>query len=153
MNRKYRSEMMRIDTKYHGAIDAAGQDIWTFPNGLPGFLEEQEFILLPLAEDQIVFFILQSVKTAGLAFVVTNPFVFFQNYEFKLDEGSKELLRIESEKDVLVYVILNIKQPFEQTTANLLAPIVLNNREQLAKQVILHDNDYKTKHPLNQVKG
>jgi flagellar assembly factor FliW len=153
MNRKYRSEMMKIDTKYHCAITVVEKDIWTFPNGLPGFLEEQEFILLPIAEDQNVFFILQSVKTAGLAFVVANPFVFFSEYEFNLDEGSKDLLKLESERDVLIFVILNIKTPFEHSTANLLAPIIINSKENLAKQVILHDTDYKTKHLLQTVKG
>ncbi|MED1204379.1 flagellar assembly protein FliW [Heyndrickxia acidicola] len=144
---------MNIDTKYHGTIDIEENDIFAFPNGLPGFLEEKEFILLPLAEEQNVYFILQSTKTPALAFVITNPFVFFSDYEFVLDEGSKDLLKLENERDVLIFVILNIKKPFDQSTANLLAPIILNSNEKLAKQVILHDKDYKTKHLLQTVKG
>lgn len=44
--------------------------------------------------------------------------------------------------------ILTIEEPFEQSTANLMAPIVVNRRKMLAKQVILHDSSYQTKQPI-----
>src|SRR5690606_19606024 len=77
-----------------------------------------------------------------------NPFHFFPDYSFDLDDASIAQLELEDEKDVLVYAILTIQDPFDKTTANLQAPIVMNRRNRRAKQVILHDGPYTTKHLL-----
>ncbi|WMJ19734.1 flagellar assembly protein FliW [Geobacillus kaustophilus] len=137
---------MNIDTKYHGTVAVNEQDIVHFPHGLPGFADEKRFVLLPLADTPFV--ILQSVDTPALGFVLIEPFSYFPSYEFELDEGTVEQLNIESERDVAVYVILTVADPFHETTANLQAPVVINARKRLGKQVILTNPPYKTKHRL-----
>ncbi|WLR55542.1 flagellar assembly protein FliW [Mesobacillus subterraneus] len=136
---------MKINTKYHGEVEV--EDILTFQKGIPGFVEEKQFSLLPLSDDES-YFVLQSVSTPGLAFVLTNPFHFMKEYDFKLEDATVEELNLESEKDVAVYSVLTVQDPFEKTTANLQAPIIINQRNRKAKQVILHDEQYKTKHPI-----
>lgn len=138
---------MNIQTKYFNEVSINEKDILQFENGVPGFLEEKEFVLLPLTEDN-VYFVLQSVQTVELAFVVTNPFLFFKDYDFKLDEAIVEQLNIKQSNDVAVYSILTLQDPFENTTANLQAPVIVNVKNNKAKQVILNDENYKTKHPL-----
>ncbi|MGG1557418.1 flagellar assembly protein FliW [Geobacillus thermoleovorans] len=137
---------MKIATKYHGDIDIDEKDIVRFEQGIPGFLEEKQFVLLPLADTPFV--ILQSVDTPALGFVLIEPFSYFPSYEFELDEATVEQLEIESERDVAVYVILTVADPFDNTTANLQAPVVINVRKRLGKQVILTNTPYKTKHRL-----
>ncbi|NNU84991.1 flagellar assembly protein FliW [Geobacillus sp. BMUD] len=137
---------MKVRTKYHGEIDIAEQDIVRFPHGLPGFANEKRFVLLPLADTPFV--ILQSVETPALGFVLIEPFSYFPSYEFELDEATVEQLEIESERDVAVYVILTVADPFHETTANLQAPVVINVRQRTGKQVILTNTAYKTKHRL-----
>lgn len=138
---------MKLETKYHGEIEISEESIIDFPSGLPGFLDEKRFVLLPFGGDS-PFWILQSANTKELAFVITIPFLFFKDYAFDLDGATIEQLEIKSEKDVAVYVILTVEDPFENTTANLLAPIVINQQNNRAKQVILTNTTYKTKHPL-----
>jgi len=138
---------MEIRTKYHGVIEAEQKDIVHFQNGIPGFLEEKTFILLKLDQDS-PFYILQSTNTAELGFVIVNPFQFFTTYEFDLSDNDKTQLKLESKQDVVVYTILNVKDPFEDSTANLQAPIVLNARKNEAKQIILNDPLYQTKQRL-----
>ncbi|MDQ0231455.1 flagellar assembly protein FliW [Metabacillus malikii] len=140
---------MKISTKYHGNIEVSESDIVTFENGIPGFLDEKSFVLLPL-DDESPFTILQSTITAELGFIIVNPFIFFPTYEFELSDNEKQLLNLTSEKDVNVFTILNIKDPFQQSTANLQAPIILNTKNNKAKQIILNDARYKTKHTLIQ---
>lgn len=140
-------EMMRIHTRYHGEQNIEEEKILTFENGIPGFPEEKRFVLLPLTEDQ-VFLAMQSVKTPELAFVVVNPFFFFQDYEFCLDEGTIAQLGIEDRNDVRVLNILTIRDPFRETTINLKAPLVLNEKTRKGKQVILEEEKYLTRHPL-----
>jgi flagellar assembly factor FliW len=136
-----------IHTKYHGEVEISQADILHFDRGIPGFLDEMEFTILPLPNNQI-FSIMQSVTTPLLAFVIVNPFDIFQDYEFKLEDSIVEELGIQSEKEVLVYSILTCEDPFKNTTANLQAPIVINISSHKAKQVILNNSGYTTKHPI-----
>jgi len=138
---------MEIRTKYHEVIEVEQKDILHFQNGIPGFIEEKSFILLKL-DAESPFYILQSTETAELGFVIVNPFQFFKTYEFVLSDNEKAQLKLESEQDVAVYTILNVKDPFEHSTANLQAPIVLNTKNNEAKQIILNDPRYQTKQRL-----
>lgn len=138
---------MKIDTKYHGELHIEENQIITFANGIPGFLEEKEFVILPFGEETGIS-IMQAVENSQLAFVVTDPFFFFKDYDFTIDDQVVEQLQLESEKDVTVYVILTVQDPFEKTTANLQAPVVINHKKQLGKQVILTNTNYQTKHSL-----
>lgn len=144
---------MELQTKYHGIIQVDESSIIRFENGIPGFIEEKQFILLPF-DNESPFFILQSVSTSELGFVVVNPFLFNKEYEFDLSDHDKQSLHIQSEKDIQVYTILTVKDPFSESTANLQAPIIYNHKENLAKQIILQDT-YKTRHKLfaNATKG
>ncbi|MDY7432328.1 flagellar assembly protein FliW [Bacillus sp. V26] len=138
---------MIIHTKYHGQMNVKEEQIILFENGIPGFLEEKQFVILPLSEDSPLV-ALQSVTSENLAFIVVSPFIFFKNYEFDLDESTAELLDIDNIEDVEVMTLLTMAEPFEKTTANLLAPIIVNRKNMLAKQVVLHDSPYTTKHPI-----
>jgi flagellar assembly factor FliW len=140
-------EIMNIQTKYFNEITIEEKNIIHFEHGIPGFLEEKQFVLLPLTEDN-VYYVLQSVQTSELAFVVTNPFLFFKDYDFNLDDATVEQLEIKDATDVAVYSILTLQDPFEKTTANLQAPVIVNIKNNEAKQVILNDETYTTKHPL-----
>jgi flagellar assembly factor FliW len=137
---------MKLRTKYHGEIEINEKDIFHFEYGIPGFLDEKQFVLLPLEDTPFV--ILQSVKTPALGFAMIDPFGYFPDYDIELDEQTVTQLELSSEKEVAVYVILTVSDPFDNTTANLQAPIVLNYEKKLGKQVILTNTPYKTKHRL-----
>jgi flagellar assembly factor FliW len=136
-----------IQTKYHGEIEINNEEIFHFEKGIPGFHDEKEFVILPLSDDN-TFSVMQSVKTPQVGFVIANPFHYILEYDFNLEDGVVEELGLQSEKEVLVYSLLTVEDPFEKTTANLQAPVVINSSNHKAKQVILNDRNYKTKHPI-----
>jgi flagellar assembly factor FliW len=138
-----------IQTKYHGEIEINKDEILHFEKGIPGFLDEKEFVILPLSDDKS-FSVMQSVKTQNLGFVIIRPFLYFQEYDFELDDSVVEELGIHSVEDVLVYSLLTVEDPFEKTTANLQGPVIINATNHKAKQVILNDGKYRTKHPIFQ---
>ncbi|WP_243356006.1 flagellar assembly protein FliW [Bacillus litorisediminis] len=138
---------MKLITRYHGEREIDPSEIIQFPKGIPGFEGETEFVLLPLTDDH-VFLILQSVQTSDLAFVVTDPFLFYQDYDFQLDEATVKVLELESPSEVRVLTILTVKDPFKETTVNLQAPVVINVPKKMAKQVVLNLDTYHTKHRL-----
>ncbi|MBS2970672.1 flagellar assembly protein FliW [Metabacillus sp. KIGAM252] len=138
-----------LNTKYHGEVEVDDSQILKFAAGIPGFASEKEFVILPLEEGS-PFLILQSATTAELAFVVTSPFLFFKDYEFDLDQNIVEALKIEDVNQIQIMVILTVQDPFEQSTANLQGPIIVNEQTKQAKQVILNHPSYKTKHSIVQ---
>jgi flagellar assembly factor FliW len=138
---------LKVATKYHGEVEIDTNEILIFEKGIPGFPEEKEFILLPLSDDN-TFNVLQAVSTSDLAFVLSNPFNFFREYDFKLEDSVVDELELDSEKNVLVYAILTVQDPFENTTANLQAPVIINSKNRKAKQVILHNEQFRIKHPI-----
>jgi flagellar assembly factor FliW len=140
---------LKLATKYHGEQMVEEKEIIRFEKGIPGFDEEKEFVLLPFADDS-VFMILQSVTNPGLAFIISDPFYFFKEYEFNLDDQIVDVLQLTTEKDVAIFVILTVQDPFQRTTANLQAPIVINTEKKLGKQIILTNTDYGTRHSIFQ---
>lgn len=138
---------MKISTSYHGDIEIDNQQTLTFNQGIPGFLEETEFVILPLPEAE-AFQVLQSIQTKELAFIITDPFQFFLDYDFQLEPQEIEKLQLQQAEDVAVYVLLTMSDSVEKITANLQAPVIINTKQQLAKQVILMNTAYETKHRL-----
>jgi len=137
---------MKITTAYMGEVEINPSQIIKFEYGLPGFQEEKEFIQLPLSEAS-AYQVLQSVKTEGLAFIITSPYTVITNYSFELDESVIQALGIKSDNDVAVFVIVSLKDTLENSTVNMKAPIVLNIENQNAKQIILEE-DYAIRHQL-----
>lgn|SRR5690625_4096577 len=139
--------MLTIGTKYLGDVEIDRNKVIRFPSGIPGFLDELEFIVLELPGNPI-FQILQSVKTADLAFIVVNPYHFYKDYEFKLDEHLVATLQLTSEEDVTVLTIVTLKQPFQQSTINLKAPLIINHKLNVGKQYVLNSDKYSIKAPI-----
>ena len=138
---------MKISTSYHGDIEIDNQQTLTFNQGIPGFLEETEFVILPLPEAE-AFQVLQSIQTKEVAFIITDPFQFFLDYDFQLEPQEIENLQLQQAEDAAVYVLLTMSDSMEKITANLQAPVIINTKQQLAKQVILMNTAYETKHRL-----
>lgn len=143
---------MKINTAYFGQVEIEDSEIINFPEGLPAFEHLKQFVILD-AEEEIAFRWLQSLEDENIAFVIINPFLFKFDYEFKLSDHAIEKLKIESETDVAVYSIVVIPEKMEDMTANLLAPVVINVREKLGKQIVLENTAYHTKHKIAEEAG
>ena len=131
-----------------------------FVRPLPGFPELGRYVLVrldesPAAPDEgvpadgdadgegegepevAVLYELRSVQDPAVRFLVGVPTAFFPDYAFDLDEASCLELGLQAAEDALVLVILTIGDDSASTTANLLAPVVINARTRSAAQVIL----------------
>lgn len=139
---------MEIMTRDFGKVNIDEDKIIEFPEGIPGFKEEKEFVLLPLEENSL-FVIMQSVNNSDLAFITIEPKSIIKDYEFVISEKTEELLEISGIEDIILLNIVNIKDKVENMTINLAAPLVININANLGKQVILDDNNYPVKYNLN----
>lgn len=140
---------MIINTKYLGQIEIDDKKIITFPTGLPAFEKIKEYILLNLPEND-TFFCLQSIQQPEIAFLLIHPWDFFPQYDIDIPQEDLEEINITQRQQVLLYNIVTIPDDSQKITANLMGPILINNENKLGKQVILHQENYHTKHPLIQ---
>lgn len=138
--------IMQLDTKHFGAIEVEESGIINFPEGIPGFEDIKRFVLLGNEEKNSPFQWLQGVDNPTLAFVIIEPKVFKPEYEVDVHHGDVDLLGITDANEVLVYCIVVVPEDTTRISANLKAPILINTVNNKAKQVILENNDYKTKH-------
>lgn len=137
---------MKINTRYFGEMEISEDKIITFENGIPGFEEEKNFIVINDDEEDSTFSWLQSLDNVELSFIIINPFEIFKDYDINIPESATEKLKIKDEKDVVVYTIVVAPEDIRKMTTNLSGPIVINIKEKLGKQVILDDPRYTTKH-------
>ena len=142
---------MFIETDYFGKIEINEAETITFVSEIPGFSDSKTFVLIPYGED-LPFWSLQSIEEQACAFVVTNPFWHKSDYAFELSNGAKDQLGIEEAEHVSVYSIVTLREPFESSTLNLKAPIVIETKERRGKQVIL-DDGYPARYPLGGTKA
>jgi flagellar assembly factor FliW len=138
---------LKIETKYTGTIEIEESRVICFEKGIPAFEEEKSFVLLPF-EEGTPFYVLQSTTALEVAFIVINPFQFVPGYQVKLPESTIDQLDIQSEEEVATFVMLTVKEPFEETTANLQAPVIINATKQKGKQLLLSNTDYLTKQKI-----
>lgn len=140
--------MKKVDTVRFGEIEVDESKILHFEHGIPAFDHEHEFVVIPFEENSPYMF-LQSLQTPELSFLMTIPFVFFPDYEFKLDDAITEQLSVEKPDDLQIYTLITIPNGnVKLMTANLLAPVVVNKNNLKARQVVLDRTSYKTKHRL-----
>ncbi|WP_214741722.1 MULTISPECIES: flagellar assembly protein FliW [unclassified Exiguobacterium] len=142
---------MFIETDYFGKIEINEAETITFVSEIPGFPDSKTFVLIPYGEE-LPFWSLQSIEEQACAFVVTNPFWHKSDYAFELSDGAKDQLGIEEAEHVSVYSIVTLREPFESSTLNLKAPIVIETKERRGKQVIL-DDAYPARYPLGGTKA
>lgn len=138
---------MMIHSTRLGEIEIQEDQIFRFPSGIPGFAGEKTFALLPY-QDGSPFFILQSANDPDLAFILIEPFAFFADYEFELDDAVAGELTLDEQNKPGVYCIVTIPQNIAEMTANLMAPIIVNQASHNAIQIVLEKSIYTTKHRL-----
>jgi len=91
---------------------------------------------------------LRSLEQPDVRFMVVVPGAYFSDYEIELDDQECGDLGLTDSADALVLVMLTVGRDAANTTANLLAPVVINARTRAAAQVILTGSDWPVRAPL-----
>jgi flagellar assembly factor FliW len=136
-----------VDTKLFGPLTVSESEIYFFPSGLFGLPECRSFIMLPAERDG--FYWLQSVEHSALAFMLVDPFLFFEGYSVDLDFSERADLVVEDESDAAILAIVTLPRSSEEPlTANLQGPLAINLRAKRGRQIALQDNEYGVRCPL-----
>jgi flagellar assembly factor FliW len=138
---------MLIHTVNFGDLEIADDKVITFKEGLPGFPQIRRFAALEL-EDLKPFLYLQALDDPPISLFIINPFLVDPTYEFRLTDSDMEDLNSTNSAELAVYAVATIPDDPNGATLNLMAPIVINEKDCCGKQIILLESKYSVKHPL-----
>lgn len=141
---------MRIHTVNFGDLEIAQDAVITFDDGLPGFPQLRRFVVLEM-DDIKPFKYLQALPdddTPPIALYLINPFMVDPSYEFRLMDSDMEAIKSKNSTELTIYAVATIPADPRDATLNLMAPIVINEKDRRGRQVILHDSKYSVRHPL-----
>jgi flagellar assembly factor FliW len=114
---------------------------------IPGFPAYRKFALVRL-DDAGLLYALTSVDDSDLRFLVVPPAPFFPDYAPEVDDETLELLGKPDADQLLLLLVVTAGEA--QTTANLLAPIILDQGNLRAVQVILTGSGLPVREPFGQ---
>lgn len=138
---------MVIETSRFGRVEFKPEDVLTFTEGLLGFSDLRQFVLLDDPSDEI-FAWLQSCEVGAIAFPVLEPELFAENYKVNLTRSDLEALRLPSIDKARFFTIVTIPEDPTQMTANLKAPVIINVTERVGRQCVLQDNHLAIREPI-----
>lgn len=129
-----------IDSDLLGPLSVESDQLMHFPEGLLGFPENREFVLVPAQRPGTYW--LQATRHASLAFLVIDPFVHFPDYVVELTEPEVRDLEATDQADVAILAIVTLPATEgDPATANLQGPLAFNLSRGIARQVVLRDTD------------
>jgi flagellar assembly factor FliW len=134
-----------IKTGRFGQLTVGDDEIITIPHGLLGFPEYTRYCLVDPGDDTLILW-LQSIDNPEIAFALLEPKIFRTDYTARLSAAELRELKLDNVNQSAVFSILTIPEDIMQMTANLKAPLVLNLKQQLGRQVVLQENEYSIKH-------
>ncbi|MEN6567225.1 MAG: flagellar assembly protein FliW [Veillonellales bacterium] len=138
---------MLIHSTRFGDIDVPAEQILQFPHGIPGFPAEKVFAYL-VRDKKSPFSFLQSASDPNLTFLLAEPFTFFNDYEFALDDGIAQEMGLSEKNPPQIFTMATLQGKLEDMTVNLLAPLVVNTKERTGRQIILDRSQYSTRQKL-----
>jgi flagellar assembly factor FliW len=138
-------------TTNFGTISFAPESVFEFPHGLPGFEDRRRFLPVQNPSTAPVVF-LQSLDDPALCFTTLPIWVIERDYHLQIMDQDLETLgfpeghRPRIGEEILCLAVLSIRET--GTTANLMAPVVVNLKNYRALQAVSPEPGYSHQHPL-----
>lgn len=137
--------MKKIQSRF-GEIEYDPANTLHFPEGLIGFEDLRDFVVMPNEKEGPLFWI-QSVEDPEAAFILTDPTDFFYDYKVVPDNRERRKLGITDGEPCLVCSVVTVT-PERKITLNLAAPILFAPTTNKALQVILEGTQFSPRTQL-----
>jgi flagellar assembly factor FliW len=130
-----------IPTDLFGVLDVRAESIVTFRDGLPGFPDDHDWILVDGVKRGSAW--LQSAQNPALAFLLVDPFPLFPGYSVELSPAELQRVGATDQSALMVLAIVTLPPTREQpATANLQGPVVVNVEGRTAAQIVLNESPW-----------
>lgn len=136
---------MQIATAKFGKLEADPATFISFNDGVYGFPKSRRFVLIETG-DARDFRWLQSVEEPELAFLVTDPTLFYPQYRASVD--AEQPLVAAMGDDYQLLAIVAVDRATRRISVNLAAPLAVHVPRREGRQLILHDRELRTDHDL-----
>jgi flagellar assembly factor FliW len=136
----------KMVSKALGEIEFTEDQVIEMPSGMVGFPEHHRFVLIPFADPEVPFLSWQCVDDPALCFILIDPALIYPDYEVTVPVEEFEDIHLKSSLEGSVYVVVTVPADPREMTVNLMGPIVVNHSSGKAKQLVLADPRYTTKH-------
>ncbi len=130
-----------LESERFGTVAVPEGSILRFPEGLVGYPDYQRFALLDHNLGSPFRWLL-CLDDPDLAFAVIDPADFFMGFDADMVTGAAG-----ARAAVLAIVTIPRGRP-NAISANLMAPVIVDLETRTARQVILDETVYSTRHPL-----
>lgn len=148
-----RPATIAIPSQALGAIEVPADRLITVCEPLAGFPECSAYALIDHVRadgtTSASVFWFQAAERPFQAFVVTDPWGVFTEYSPEISDADAAQLGLVNFEDARVFAILTVPRTPSGITVNLRGPIVVNMAKRVAKQVILLNDEYHTRHLVN----
>jgi flagellar assembly factor FliW len=135
---------MKIETTRFGSLTLDPQAVLLFPAGIPGLESCRQWVLLADAENDALGW-LQSTLRPEIALAVVNPRRFVEGYQARVARSELAPLGLDGLQEAQVFAIVGKGE--SGITLNLKAPLVINLRRRLGRQVVAN-GDQPIRHEL-----
>ena len=139
---------MIIETSRFGHLEVDDARLITFDEGILGFPDQKRYALVQTG-DGSGFYWLQAVCTPDLAFVVCDPRLFVTDYQVPVKVEELQSIELSDATTGQVFIIVNKVK--DLLTGNFQGPLVVNVLNRKARQLVLSDKRYSTRHPLMRI--
>ncbi|MCP4723551.1 MAG: flagellar assembly protein FliW [bacterium] len=132
-----------IENNQLGKVEIDRDKVVIFPEGLIGFEDLKNFVIIDLEEYEPFQWLL-CVDDPDITFPIISPIIVVDPYEPDITREMAYNLGDFKDEDLLIYTIVTIRPELNKVTANLLGPIIINQSTRLGHQVVLKDDEYST---------
>ena len=137
---------MDIESTRFGTFHVLDDLVLTFPDGLIGLPGER--YALVAKDESSPFFWLHSADHADVAVPVTNPWLFFSEYEVRVSDEDAGTLELTAPDDADIFCIVRATAELDEFTVNLAAPVIIHRSRRLGRQIINDAGGYSVRHRL-----
>ena len=123
------------------------EDVITFEDGIPGFENNKKFVIIR-NENYAPFEWLVCVDGTKLRFAMLNPMVAYPEYSPNISRAQVDGLNLQNAEDILMYSFVTVSANPTESTLNLMAPIIINTKGKVGRQIILENSQYSTREPV-----
>lgn len=144
--------MKKLITKLFGEIGIDEQKIINFPEGIIGFKNLKNFLLIHDSENEdskITW--MQSIDEPAFAIPVIDPLVVKEDYNPVAEDELLECIGEITDNELFIMVTLKVPDDINNMSVNLKAPLVINPNTRKGCQILVQNEDYMVKYPIYEI--
>jgi len=138
--------MQTIMTENFGELEYDEAEVIHFPVGIPGYPDDNNFIMREMEDTRQTFFWLQSIDDGEVCFPLCDVFKPIPDYDPHIEQDELTELGEINGASLAIYCIAVIPDDISQTRVNMRAPVIINLNTRIGKQIVCNNEDYAVRH-------